>query len=197
MSNRRAAFSRETAETKINLELELDQSGVSEIQTGIGFLDHMLTLLAFHAQVQLRLSCKGDLNVDAHHTTEDLGLALGKALRGALGEAKGIRRYGQSLLPMDEALVLVAFDISGRAGCYCSFNIPSPRLGDFDTELVEEFFQALCRGGGFTLHLQQMAGRNSHHICEACFKGFGRALAEAILVTETSNLVPSSKGVLL
>jgi len=197
MSNRQASITRETAETKINLELDLDQIGVSEIQTGIGFLDHMLTLLAFHAQVQLRLSCIGDLKVDAHHTTEDIGLALGKALRNALTNGQGIRRYGQSLLPMDEALILVAFDISGRAGCYCTLNIPSPRIGDFDTELVEEFFHALCRGGGFTLHLQQMAGRNSHHLCEACFKGFGRALGEAITVVENSSRIPSSKGVLL
>jgi len=197
MSNRQASITRETAETKISLELELDQNGFSEIQTGIGFLDHMLTLLTFHAQVQLRLSCIGDLKVDAHHTTEDIGLALGKALRGALGDAKGICRYGQSLLPMDEALVLVAIDISGRSGCYCTLSIPSPRLGDFDTELVEEFFQALCRGGDFTLHLQQIAGRNSHHICEACFKGFGRALGEAITVVENSSRIPSSKGVLL
>jgi imidazoleglycerol-phosphate dehydratase len=197
MSNRQTSITRETAETKIKLELELDQSGFSEIQTGIGFLDHMLTLLAFHAQVQLRLSCLGDLKVDAHHTTEDIGLALGQALRTALANGQGIRRYGQSLLPMDEALVMVSFDISGRAGCYCTLNIPSPRLGDFDTELVEEFFQALCRGGGFTLHLQQMAGRNSHHLCEACFKGFGRALGEAITVTDNSSRIPSSKGVLL
>ncbi|NCB27091.1 MAG: imidazoleglycerol-phosphate dehydratase, partial [Bacteroidia bacterium] len=145
----------------------------------------------------LELRCSGDLQVDAHHTTEDLGLNLGTALRTALGDAKGIRRYGQSLMPMDEALVLVALDISGRAGCYCNLQIPSPRLGDFDTELVEEFFQSLCRGGQFTLHLQQLAGRNSHHLCEACFKGFGRALREAVTVMAGSEQIPSSKGVLL
>jgi len=197
MSTRQATITRDTTETKISLKVELDQGGNSEIQTGIGFLDHMLRLLEFHAGIQLCLSCSGDLQVDAHHTTEDIGFALGTALRTALGEAKGIGRYGQSLLPMDEALVLVAFDISGRAGCYCNLQIPSPRLGDFDTELVEEFFQALCRGGRFSLHLQQLAGRNSHHICEACFKGFGRALAEAVALTERGDQIPSSKGVLL
>ena len=197
MIPRQAMLTRETSETTISLNVALDQSNSSEIQTGIGFLDHMLSLLAFHAGIRLELRCSGDLQVDAHHTTEDLGLNLGTALRTALGDAKGIRRYGQSLLPMDEALVLVALDISGRAGCYCNLQIPSPRLGDFDTELVEEFFQALCRGGQFTLHLQQLAGRNSHHLCEACFKGFGRALREAITVTAGSGQIPSSKGVLL
>jgi imidazoleglycerol-phosphate dehydratase len=197
MMTRQAFITRETRETTISLNVELDQSNSSEIQTGIGFLDHMLSLLAFHAGVRLELRCSGDLQVDAHHTTEDLGLSLGTALRTALGNAKGIRRYGQSLLPMDEALVLVALDISGRTGCYCNLQIPSPRLGDFDTELVEEFFQALCRGGQFTLHLQQLAGRNSHHLCEACFKGFGRALREAVAITESSEQIPSSKGVLL
>ena len=197
MMTRQAFITRETRETTISLNVELDQSNSSEIQTGIGFLDHMLSLLAFHAGIRLELRCSGDLQVDAHHTTEDLGLSLGAALRTALGNAKGIRRYGQSLLPMDEALVLVALDISGRTGCYCNLQIPSPRLGDFDTELVEEFFQALCRGGQFTLHLQQLAGRNSHHLCEACFKGFGRALREAVTITESSEQIPSSKGVLL
>lgn len=197
MMTRQAFITRETSETTISLNVALDQSNSSEIQTGIGFLDHMLSLLAFHAGIRLELRCSGDLQVDAHHTTEDLGLSLGAALRTALGNAKGIRRYGQSLLPMDEALVLVALDISGRTGCYCNLQIPSPRLGDFDTELVEEFFQALCRGGQFTLHLQQLAGRNSHHLCEACFKGFGRALREAITVTAGSGQIPSSKGVLL
>ena len=197
MIPRQAMLTRETSETTISLNVALDQSNSSEIQTGIGFLDHMLSLLAFHAGIRLELRCSGDLQVDAHHTTEDLGLSLGAALRTALGNAKGIRRYGQSLLPMDEALVLVALDISGRTGCYCNLQIPSPRLGDFDTELVEEFFQALCRGGQFTLHLQQLAGRNSHHLCEACFKGFGRALREAVTITESSEQIPSSKGVLL
>ena len=197
MMTRQAFITRETRETTISLNVELDQSNSSEIQTGIGFLDHMLSLLAFHAGIRLELRCSGDLQVDAHHTTEDLGLSLGTALRTALGNAKGIRRYGQSLLPMDEALVLVALDISGRTGCYCNLQIPSPRLGDFDTELVEEFFQALCRGGQFTLHLQQLAGRNSHHLCEACFKGFGRALREAVAITESLEQIPSSKGVLL
>ena len=197
MMTRQAFITRDTRETTISLNVELDQSNSSEIQTGIGFLDHMLSLLAFHAGIRLELRCSGDLQVDAHHTTEDLGLSLGTALRTALGNAKGIRRYGQSLLPMDEALVLVALDISGRTGCYCNLQIPSPRLGDFDTELVEEFFQALCRGGQFTLHLQQLAGRNSHHLCEACFKGFGRALREAVAITESLEQIPSSKGVLL
>lgn len=197
MMTRQAFITRETRETTISLNVVLDQSNSSEIQTGIGFLDHMLSLLAFHAGIRLELRCSGDLQVDAHHTTEDLGLSLGTALRTALGNAKGIRRYGQSLLPMDEALVLVALDISGRTGCYCNLQIPSPRLGDFDTELVEEFFQALCRGGQFTLHLQQLAGRNSHHLCEACFKGFGRALREAVAITESLEQIPSSKGVLL
>ena len=197
MQLRRASIERKTKETSLALDVYLDEWGPSVIDTGIGFFDHMLELLTFHAGVQLTLSCQGDVRVDGHHTTEDIGILLGTALREALGSGKGIRRYGQSLLPMDESLVLVALDISGRSGCYVDLHFSQPRLGDWDTELLEEFFTALCRSAQFTLHMKQMAGKNNHHLAEACFKGFGRALREAVTLIRESESVPSSKGVLL
>lgn len=197
MQFRGASIERKTKETSLALHINLDESGPSVIDTGIGFLNHMLELLVFHAGVQLTLTCQGDVRVDGHHTTEDIGIIFGAALREALGSGKGIRRYGQSLLPMDESLVLVALDISGRSGCYVDLHFSQSRLGDWDTELLEEFFTALCRSAQCTLHLKQMAGGNNHHLAEACFKGFGRALREAVTTIGESESVPSSKGVLL
>ncbi len=194
---REASIRRETAETKIRLRLNLDGQGECEIQSGVGFLDHMLCLLARHGNLDLSLQCEGDVWVDDHHSTEDIGICLGQALREALGDKRGIRRYGQRILPMDEALILAALDISGRGGCYCELQIPTEKVGSFDTELVEEFFQAFAREAGVTLHLRQLAGSNSHHIIEGCFKAFARALREAVSLDEqNADRVPSTKGVL-
>ena len=194
---RNAAIERKTAETEIALALCLDGSGASHISTGIGFLDHMLTLFAAHGQFDLSVTCRGDLYVDGHHTTEDIAIALGTAFSQALGDKRGIRRYGSILLPMDEALVLCAVDISGRSCLRYRFKLPSPRVGDFDTELVEEFFTAFTRAAGVTLHLRQLDGVNTHHILEAAFKGFGRAMAQAVSLDETRpDAIPSTKGVL-
>ena len=194
---RQAVIQRQTAETDITLSLQLDGSGKSDIQTGIGFLDHMLTLFARHGSFDLTLRCDGDLQVDGHHTTEDIGICLGEAFREALGDKKGIRRYGDRLLPMDEALILAAADISGR-GMYCgALDIPAPSVGAFDTELVEEFFTAFAAHAGITLHLRQLAGRNSHHIIEGAFKACARALREAVSPDERNpEVIPSTKGVL-
>lgn len=195
---RKAAVERKTAETDIRLALTLDGEGRTQVQTGVGFLDHMLTLWASHAEFDLELSCRGDTDVDDHHSVEDIGIALGEAFRKALGDACGIRRYGSILLPMDEALVMTAVDISGRGLLCYGLSIPSQKVGTFDTELTEEFFQAFCRRAGITLHLQQLNGRNSHHIIEAAFKGFGRALSMACAADpERAGRVPSTKGVLL
>lgn len=194
---REATIRRETAETKIRLRLNLDGQGECEIQSGVGFLDHMLCLLARHGDLDLSLRCEGDVWVDDHHSTEDIGICLGQALREALGDKRGIRRYGQRILPMDEALILAALDISGRGGCYCELKIPTEKVGSFDTELVEEFFRAFAREAGVTLHLRQLAGSNSHHIIEGCFKAFARALREAVSLDEqNAGRIPSTKGVL-
>lgn len=194
---RQATLSRKTAETDIRLSLALDGSGSAEIATGCGFLDHMLTLFAKHGSFDLILSCKGDTHVDYHHTTEDVGIALGRAFSEALGDKRGVTRYGSFLLPMDEALVLVALDLSGRACLSYGLAVPAQKVGDFDTELVQEFFLGLCRSMGLTLHIQQLAGINSHHILEATFKGFGRALRQAVAIDErNANSVPSTKGML-
>ncbi|HHU05086.1 MAG TPA: imidazoleglycerol-phosphate dehydratase HisB [Clostridiales bacterium] len=186
---------RKTAETDIKLTINLDGSGSSDVDTGCGFLNHMLTLLAFHGGFDLTVGCKGDTEVDYHHTVEDVGIVLGQAIRGALGEKFAINRYGSIILPMDEALVLVALDISGRP--FLSFNadIPAEKVGNFDTELVEEFMFALARSLSCTLHILKLAGKNSHHIIEAMFKALGRALRDAL--RETSGGLPSTKGVLL
>jgi imidazoleglycerol-phosphate dehydratase len=194
---RTATIQRTTAETDISLSLNLDGSGKGELSTGIGFLDHMLSLFARHGRVDLLVSCKGDTLVDDHHSAEDIGIALGEALKAALGDKRGIRRYGSLLLPMDEALVLCAIDLSGRATLRYRASIPSQKIGTFDTELISEFFLALTRAAGITLHLQQLDGENSHHIAEAMFKAFGRALKEAVSIDpDAADEIPSTKGVL-
>ena len=194
---RKAEIRRETAETKIALTLELDGSGKTDIDTGVGFLDHMLTLFARHGRFDLSVRCQGDTHVDDHHTVEDIGICLGLALTQALGEARGITRYGQMLLPMDETLVLVALDLSGRSCLGYALEIPTEKVGSFDTQLVEEFLLALTRTGKLTLHVRSLAGVNSHHIIEGCFKGLGRALRQAVAMDPAfAGEVPSTKGVL-
>ena len=191
---RHSEVSRETAETAVKLSLELDGSGRSEIDTGVGFLDHLLTLLALHGGFDLAVSCKGDLNVDAHHSVEDIGLCLGATLQQALGKKRGINRYGHIILPMDEALILCAVDLSGRPCLRYTANIPSQKVGEFDTELAREFFQAVANTALMSLHIRQLDGENSHHIIEGMFKAFGRALRQAVAVT--GGALPSTKGVL-
>ena len=195
---RKAYIERKTAETDIKLRLCLDECGKNtNIDTGCGFFDHMLTLFAKHARIDLDVRCVGDVKVDYHHSVEDIGICLGLALKEALGEGKGIRRYGNMLLPMDESLVLCALDLSGRSYLAYGLEIPTEKIGDFDSELVEEFFLALTRNAGLTLHLKQLDGRNSHHIAEAAFKAFARALREAISIDESAkDEIPSTKGVL-
>ena len=194
---RTAKIERNTAETKILLELNLDGTGKGEIATGCGFLDHMLTLFSRHGRFDLTVRCQGDTHVDDHHTVEDIGIALGKALEIALGEKRGITRYGSFLLPMDEALILCALDISGRGYLGFGLEIPAAKVGSFDTELVEEFFLGFTRNANITLHLKQLDGKNSHHIIEGAFKAFGRALAQACAIDEKhAGEIPSTKGVL-
>jgi imidazoleglycerol-phosphate dehydratase len=194
---RTAEIKRTTAETDIAVKLNLDGTGVSQCATGCGFLDHMLTLFARHGRFDLEISCKGDSWVDYHHTTEDVGICLGKAFFIALGDKKGITRYGNIMLPMDESLILSAVDISGRGGCYYDLQIPTQKVGDFDTELCEEFLRAFARDAGITLHTRQLAGVNSHHIIEGAFKALGRTLAKAVAINEKyKDEVPSTKGVL-
>ncbi len=188
---------RKTAETDIALSLNLDGAGKSEIDSGCGFLDHMLTLFSRHAGYDLTVSCKGDVEVDYHHTVEDIGIALGQAFFNALGEKRGIKRYGNCILPMDETLVAVSLDISGRAYASVALDLPSPTVGDFDTELCEEFLLAFVREAKITLHVRQLAGKNAHHIIEGTFKALARALAEATAIDEKrAGEVPSTKGVL-
>ena len=191
---RRAEISRKTAETEIYLTLDLDGAAEGGISTGVGFLDHMLTLFAHHSRFGLAVKCSGDTYVDGHHTVEDIGLALGGALSECLGDKRGIRRYGDIVLPMDEALVLCAVDLSGRPCLRYTAQIPRARVGDFDTELAREFMQALANSAGMALHIRQLDGENSHHIIEAMFKALGRALSEAAEIVGTE--VPSTKGVL-
>lgn len=190
---RTATVTRKTNETDIALTLCLD-GGAASISTGLGFFDHMLEQLSRHGGMGLELRCMGDLHVDGHHTVEDVGLALGEALKSALGDKKGIERYGSALTPMDEALILCAVDLSGRPCLRYSAEIPAQRVGDFDTELVHEFMQALANAGGFALHIRQLDGVNSHHIIEGMFKALARALKQAVAVTGSS--LPSTKGVL-
>lgn len=194
---RTATIARTTAETDITLTLGLDGRGIAQIDTGCGFLDHMLTLFARHGRFDLAVTCKGDTYVDYHHTTEDIGICLGKAFAQALGGKKGIVRYGDTALPMDEALILSAVDISGRGELYYSLSIPTEKVGDFDTELCEEFWRAFARDAGVTLHLQQLAGRNAHHILEGAFKSAARSLRAAAAVDAAfADEVPSTKGML-
>ena len=191
---RNSEVRRETAETSVVLSLELDGSGRAEISTGVGFLDHMLTLLALHGGFDLSVSCKGDLEVDAHHSVEDIGLCFGAALAQALGKKRGINRYGSILLPMDEALILCAVDLSGRPCLRYTAQLPAQKVGDFDTELAQEFFQALANTALMSLHIRQLDGVNTHHIIEGMFKALGRALRQAVAVT--GGALPSTKGVL-
>lgn len=194
---RKAQINRKTAETDIELSLCLDACQESKIDTGCGFFDHMLTLFAKHAGVTLDVKCVGDVKVDYHHSVEDIGICLGSAIKEALGDCKGIKRYGNMMLPMDEALVLCALDISGRSYLVYGLDIPAEKIGDFDSELVEEFFVALTRCAGITLHVKQLDGRNSHHIAEAAFKAFARAFKEAVSIDEKNkDAIPSTKGVL-
>lgn len=194
---RNAEIARKTNETNIKLTLELDGAGKSEISTGCGFLDHMLTLFARHGRFDMSVSCKGDRYVDFHHTVEDIGIVLGDAFRKALGDMRGIVRYGSMILPMDEALIMTAVDISGRPHLSYGLEIPAQRVGEFDTELTEEFFLGFVRHAGMTLHIKQLAGTNSHHIIEGAFKSAARSLAAAVKIEEAyKNEIPSTKGVL-
>ena len=192
---RTSEITRNTAETKISLRLNLDGTGKSEIDTGVGFLNHMLTLFAAHGKFDLTVKCAGDVEVDDHHSAEDIGICLGQAFQQALGDKRGITRYGSFLLPMDEALILSAVDISGRS-CLCyDLDIPTEKIGTFDTELVEEFFLGFTRNCPMSLHLRQFAGKNAHHIVEGAFKSVARALKAAVAL-DGSNEIPSTKGVL-
>ena len=194
---RKSEINRKTKETDIYLSLVLDGSGKSEIDTGVGFFDHMLTLFAAHGMFDLVVKCNGDLEVDAHHTVEDVGICLGKAFAEALGDMKGIKRYADKIIPMDESLILCALDISGRPHLSLDLEVPAKRVGNFDTELVSEFFLSFVRNAKMTLHIKKMAGRNTHHIIEGCFKAFGRALDEAVMIdSRRAGVLPSTKGVL-
>ena len=194
---RKADIKRTTKETDISLSLSLDGSGVSNINTGCGFLDHMLTLFAKHAHYDIDVLCNGDVEVDYHHTVEDVGICLGKAFLEALGDKRGIKRYGDIALPMDEALILAAVDISGRDYLGYALDVPAVKVGDFDTELCEEFLMAFVRESKITLHVRQLAGKNSHHIIEGAFKALARALARATEIDERFlSELPSTKGVL-
>lgn len=194
---RTAEVTRKTAETDISLKLNLDGSGKSNIDTGCGFLDHMLVLFASHGRFDLDISCKGDTYVDYHHTVEDIGIALGKAFYDALGEKRGIRRYGDTILPMDEALIMSAVDFSGRSYLGYDLEIPTEKVGDFDTELAREFFLGFIRNAECSLHIKMFSGKNTHHILEGAFKSVARTLRKAVqLDEEFKNEIPSTKGVL-
>ncbi|MBQ4435225.1 MAG: imidazoleglycerol-phosphate dehydratase HisB [Clostridia bacterium] len=194
---RMTSLSRKTAETDITLELCLEGQGRAEIATGVGFLDHMLTLFTRHGGFDLKLNCAGDMQVDDHHSVEDIGIALGAAFKDALGDKRGIRRYGDICLPMDEALIQAAVDLSGRGGYYGRLPIPTEKVGTFDTELVKEFMTAFAREAGCTLHLVELAGENSHHIIEGAFKALARALRAAVSMDpDFGDQIPSTKGVL-
>ena len=189
---------RKTAETDIELRLCLDGNGTSDIKTGCGFLNHMLTLFAKHGRFDLFLRCAGDVDVDFHHTTEDVGICLGGAFRTALGDMRGVTRYGHCILPMDEALILTAADLSGRGKLVYKMKIPTEKVGTFDTELAEEFFEAFTRRAGITLHIKQLAGKNSHHIIEGAFKSTARTLRAAVRIDpESEGEIPSTKGLLI
>ncbi len=194
---RNAEIIRNTNETKISLTFELDGSGKSDVKSGCPFLDHMLTLFAAHGGFDLKLICNGDTEVDYHHTVEDIGIALGDALRQALGDKRGIKRYGYMILPMDETLILTAIDISGRSLLNYGLSVPTEKVGDFDAELVEEFFLGFVRHAELTLHIKQLDGKNSHHIIEGAFKSFAHSLSAAVaLDAARPNDIPSTKGLL-
>ena len=192
---RRAEISRKTAETDITVEINLDGTGSYDNQTGVGFFDHMLDQLARHSLIDMKIRAKGDLHIDDHHSVEDVGIALGQALTAALGDKRGIRRYGSCLLPMDDALVRAALDLSARPFLVWNLELPTAKIGTFDTELVREFFQAFATHGGITLHVDQLNGFNSHHIAEAAFKAVARALRDAVETDpRKADAVPSTKG---
>ena len=194
---RTAEIIRETKETRVSLALDLDGTGKASIATGVGFLDHMLDLLARHARFDLTVKAEGDLHVDFHHTTEDVGIVLGQAVRKALGDMRGITRYADVLLPMDETLTRVALDISGRPFLVFRTEFPTAKIGDFDTELVREFFQGFASNAGVTLHVETLYGLNAHHIAESCFKGLARVLRAAVAMDPAAaGEIPSTKGAL-
>ena len=194
---RKAEVKRETTETRVSVSLDLDGCGKHDVKSGIGFLDHMLEQLARHSLIDIVLRAEGDLHIDMHHTTEDVGIVLGQALAKALGDRRGIRRYASVHLPMDEALTRVAIDVSGRPYLVWKVTLPRARLGDFDTELVRECFHAFAQHAGITLHVETLYGDNTHHIVETCFKGLARALREAVAIDDRMpDAVPSTKGTL-
>ena len=194
---RQAEIRRTTGETDITVRLDLDGTGKNEIHTGVGFLDHMLELFSRHGRFDLAVTCVGDIRVDDHHSTEDIGIALGQAFDRALGDKKGIRRYGSMILPMDESLILSAVDLSGRGLLAYGLQIPTAKVGTYDTELAEEFFEAFARNARCTLHLRQLSGKNSHHIIEGAFKSVARSLREAVSIDPAcAGEIPSTKGVL-
>ena len=194
---REYSIQRKTKETDISLSLNIDGKGAADIDTGCGFLDHMLELFAHHSRFDLKVYCKGDTDVDYHHTAEDIAIALGEAVNTALGDRRGITRYSDIILPMDEALVMCALDISGRAYLSYGVDIPTEKIGDFDSELIEEFFCGFVRNAKVTLHVKQLDGRNSHHIAEAVFKAFARCMKKAVSVdSDCKDEIPSSKGVI-
>ena len=194
---RKSQITRKTAETEIDVSVDLDGTGQYDNETGVGFFDHMLDQLARHSLIDMKIRCTGDLHIDDHHTVEDVGIALGQALREAVGDKKGITRYGACLLPMDDALVRAALDLSGRPFLVWNVDLPTPKIGTFDTELVREFFQALSTHGGVTLHVDALHGFNSHHIAEAAFKAVARALRDAIETDpRKADAIPSTKGAL-
>ena len=192
---RTAEIARTTSETDIFVKLTLEGKGNAEIDTATGFLDHMLELFARHGRFDLKVTCNGDIHVDYHHTVEDIGICLGQAFANALGDKKGIHRYADTILPMDESLILSSVDISGRGACYYDMDLPAERVGDFDTELDEEFWIAFARNAGITLHLRKLAGKNTHHILEGGFKSVARSLRTAVSIDpDCSDEIPSTKG---
>jgi imidazoleglycerol-phosphate dehydratase len=194
---RKASVERKTKETEISVSVNLDGSGKSEIATGIGFLDHMLEQLSRHSLIDLTVKAKGDLHIDFHHTTEDTGIAIGEAVSQALGERRGINRYGDAMIPMDETLTRVALDASNRPYLIWKVNFTKPKLGEMDTELFKEWFQAFAQSAGLTLHVENLYGENNHHIVESCYKGLARALRVAVEIDpRKSDAIPSTKGVL-
>lgn len=194
---RTSTIARKTGETDIVIELDLDGTGKALIDTGVGFLNHMLTLFTVHGLFDLKVTCKGDVDVDDHHSTEDIGIALGMAFAEAVGDKKGIRRYADRIIPMDEALIIAAVDVSGRGGYFGDLCIPTQKVGSFDTELVDDFWSAFAANADITLHVRQLCGKNSHHILEGTFKAVSRALRDAVSADErNAGAIPSSKGVL-
>ena len=195
-TRRKAEVRRKTKETEISLKLDLDGTGKHSVRTGIPFFDHMVSLLAYHGSIDLSLRAKGDIGVDSHHTVEDVGICLGEGIKKALGQAKGIQRYGMAMIPMDETLSSVALDLSMRPFLVFNMKLRRSKIGTFDLELVEEFFKALSNHGRMSLHINLLYGKNSHHMVEAVFKGFGRALREAVSRDDRTFRVPSTKGIL-